>query len=163
VRLEGVRSVSPKISLPTHTCEIVTRDGRLPDQKALARCIHGVGDPFTLGGVEARVAGRVTRRKGDLLLEIAGTGEQLRLRPLRHKVQWDRKSKKEQPATPAERNAYHSLAARWKGEPLEVEVVGPVRDPGDGKPATLEVREFTPDPKPPATSGAPGDQTQIAK
>jgi hypothetical protein len=148
------------MSLPTHTCEVVPQGGRLPDLKALARCIHAVGDPFTLYGVEARAVGRLVRRKDGLVLEIAGTGERVRLRPLRRKVQWDRKSKKEQSATPAERNAYRDLSARWTGGPLEVEVVGPIQGDGGGKPMILEVREFTPDPKPLSHSDPTHDKIQ---
>jgi hypothetical protein len=157
-----VRSVSEKISLPAHTCEVVPENGRLPDLKALARCIHGVGDPFTLYGAEAHVVGRLARRGGGLVLEIAGTGEVVRLRPLRHKIQWDRKSNKEQPMTPAERDAYKTLAARWKGEPLEFEVAG-LHDDGDGKSWTLEVREFTPDPKPISRTESANDKAPTKK
>ena len=111
-----------------------------------------MGDPFTLRGVEARVSGRLARRGKEVTLEITGTGERLVLGPLGRKVQWDRTSRKEQPATPAEKAAYKNLTSGWDGKPQAVQVVGPLVPRREGKPLLLEVREFTriPKPSPPA-------------
>ena len=144
---------------------IVPRKGRLPDLGLLARRIREVGDPFTLRGVEATVEGRLVRDKSRFNLELTGTGERVRLGPLTHKVQWDREAKREQPATPAEKNAYKALTAKWDGKPRLIRAVGPLVEQGKGKPFLLEVREFTWDPKAPipAPSNAKENAAPSAK
>lgn len=121
---------------------LVTRGGRLPNVPALARAIHSVGDPFTLRGVEATVDGCLERRGNQWALRVTGTRDLLLLIPLQHKVQWDPRERREQPATATERGAYVRLAGQALLEGRAVRVVGPLRVGSAGEVPRLEVREF---------------------
>lgn len=117
--------------------------GRLLDLKALARCIEQTGNQSALRGVEATVNGVLIQEKARWLVRASKTGETFVLAPLREKVQWDVKAKRRVPPTDKERSAFKSLAAKWRDKPVSVQVIGPVTKPEEGKPPTLEVREFT--------------------
>jgi len=137
-----VKSVSERADAHTWTCRVQTSDGRLPDMKALARCIREVGEPFSVRGVEATVDGLLIEEEGRLTLWATGTGEKLRLAPLRRKVQWDPRAKRDYPPTQRERNAFKNLVAQWKGSSRLIRIIGPLAEAGEGEPLTLEVREF---------------------
>jgi hypothetical protein len=141
-RLEGVESVSDSASAATWTAEIVTRKGRLPDLRALARAIRSAGDPFTLRGVEATIDGRLERRGDQLALRVAVSGDLLLLAPLGHKVQWDPRLMREQPATAEERAAYARLGEEAVQEGRPVRVVGPLVGSDTSEVPKLEVRQF---------------------
>jgi hypothetical protein len=141
-RLDGVASVSDRASAETWTAELVTRQGRLPNLRALARAIRSAGDPFTLRGVEATVDGCLERRGNQLALRVTGTGDLLLLVPLMHKVQWDPRQRREQPATAEERGAYTRLAGQALLAGRSLRVVGPLREGSAGEAPRLEVREF---------------------
>jgi hypothetical protein len=140
-RLEGVQSVSDSASAETWTGEIVTRKGRLPDLRALALAVRSVGNPFTLRGVEATIDGRLEQRGGQVALRVSVTGDLLLLAPLRHKVQWDPRLKREQPATAEERAAYTRLAEQAVQEGRSVRIVGPLVESSAGELPALEVRQ----------------------
>ncbi len=118
-------------------------EGRLPDLQALSRCIREVGDPFSVRGVEATVEGWLLEDSGHLKLRLTHTGELMRLLPLSRKVQWDRRAKGPLAPTRGEGNACRDLAAKWKGKPFLVRVVGPLVEVGKGVLPDLEVRQFT--------------------
>jgi hypothetical protein len=118
------------------------RDGRLPDPELLARALYETGAGATLRGVEATVEGRLVRTDGEPRMQLSGTGEVVRLAPLRSKVQWNVAAKREQAATNAERQAYRRLLRQQKPESAPVRVIGPlILAPGEGV-LTLEVRAF---------------------
>ena len=121
------------------------RGGRLPDLRALARHISDMRVGARLRGVEATVVGHLVARGDDLLLTVAGTGEVVRLAPLRRKVQWDVPGKREEPATDEERTAFRRLlqSRRARRSSPLFRVVGPLIEGAAGKPMTLEVRQFS--------------------
>ena len=122
------------------------RGGRLPDLRALARHISDMRVGARLRGVEATVVGHLVARGDDLLLTVAGTGEVVRLAPLRRKVQRDVRGKREEPATDEERTAFRRLqqqSRRSRGRSPLLRVVGPLIEGTAGKPMTLEVRQFS--------------------
>jgi hypothetical protein len=141
-RLAGVASISDRLSAETWTAEIVTRRGRLPDTRALARAVRSAGDPFTLRGVEATIDGCLEDRGGQLALRVSGTRDLLLLAPLRHKVQWDPRLEREQPMTAEEGTAYTRLTAQSVQVGRPVRIVGPLVETGAGVLPTLEVRQF---------------------
>ena len=137
--------MSEQASAQTWTCEIQMQDGRLPDIAGLERHLRNGRVGASLRGVEAIVEGSLAEEKGEILLRVSGTGQIVRLAPLRHKVQWDVAAKREQSPTDAERNAYVRLRARWRRQPLPVRVTGPLTQSPDARYYTLEVREFDTD------------------
>ena len=140
-----MQTISRRASAKDGTCQIRMRGGRLPDLRALARHLSDLRVGARLRGVEATVVGRLVARGDDLLLTVAGTGEMVRLAPLRRKVQWDVPGKREEPATDEERTAFHRLlpqSRRARRSPL-LRVVGPLVEGAAGKPMTLEVRQFS--------------------
>jgi hypothetical protein len=148
-RLDGVTSISEAPDPIAWTCELTTRDGRLPSLPALARAVAGVGSPFSLRGVEATVTGVVTSSPAGPILRASSTGETFLLAPLTAKVQWDSRVKKDQPMTPAEQTAYDRIARAVEPGPRSMRVVARVVGaPGStGSPAplgewVLEVRDF---------------------
>ena len=142
-----MQTISRRASAKDGTCQIRMRGGRLPDLRSLARHISDLRVGARLRGVEAAAVGRPVARGNDLLLTVAGTGEVVRLAPLRRKVQWDVPGKREEPATDEERTAFRRLLqqsrrARRGRPPLLLRVVGPLTEGAGGKPMTLEVRQF---------------------
>ena len=138
-----MKSVGQRANPDTWTCQVETREGRLPDLKALSQAVRKVGRPFSVRGVEATIKGHLVMQSGKLVLRVSGSGEALCLVPLRQKVQWDPRSKHSYPPTGDERDAYKNLATGWKGRPSRIQVVGPlVGAEGAGLPS-LEVRQFT--------------------
>ena len=141
-----MQTISRRASAKDGTCEIRMRGGRLPDLRALARHISDMRVGARLRGVEATVVGDlVAARRGALLLTVVGTGEVVRLAPLRRKVQWDVPGKREEPATDEERTAFRRLL---QSRPVprslpRLRVVGPLLEGAVGKPMTLEVRQFS--------------------
>lgn len=137
-----MHSVSERLHPQTWTCKIVPRGGRLLDLGAITRAVQGVGDSFLVRGFEATVAGWLLRRGQEVVLRIGGSGQELRLQPLRHKVQWDRARGRPQDATPREREALHRLLASWQGGPRRVVITGPLVDNAAGRLPDLEVRQY---------------------
>jgi hypothetical protein len=135
--------VSERADPKAWTCEVRTRDGRLPDVAALAQGILDMGLGARLRGVEATLDGTAVERDGTLWVESAGTGEVVRLAPLRRKVQWDVARKRLQRPTRAERLAYDRLRRELRAESRPIRVIGTLVPSADGGPVTLEVREFS--------------------
>src|SRR5687768_4714306 len=118
------------------------RDGRVPDVSALARYLRECGAGATLRGVEATVDGWLAEENGALLLRVTGTGQTLRLAPLRRKVQWDVERSREQVIPERERTAFDRLRRQVPALCPPVRVTGPLVEGAAGQPHTLEVREF---------------------
>jgi hypothetical protein len=137
-----VEYVSEAADAKSWTGEVRLRDGRLPDVPAVARYLRECGAGTTLRGVEATVDGWLAEENGRLLLRVAGTGQTLRLAPLRRKVQWDVERSREQAFTGPERGAYECLRREVPGLCPPVRVTGPLVEGAAGDPYTLEVREF---------------------
>jgi hypothetical protein len=140
-----VETISERASAQTWTCEITMQAGRLPDPDAIARHILATRTGAKLRGVEATVVGTLATGQAVWTLVLSKTGETVELAPLRRKVQWDVKAKREQALTPQEKRAWATL--RKQKYPLEsrLEVIGPleVRKRSDGTPQTvLQVRAF---------------------
>jgi hypothetical protein len=138
-----VQSVSDRVSAATWTAEVVMRAGRLPDPQRFARAVGSVGAPFTLRGIEVTVEGVLVEEGGRLALRIPATGQVLELVALGHKVQWDRRHEREQPATAEERAAYERLRAEGRQQPRRIQVVGPLVAADEQTPPVLEVRQYS--------------------
>ncbi|HKS36161.1 MAG TPA: hypothetical protein VJW76_03155, partial [Verrucomicrobiae bacterium] len=119
-RLEIVESMAPQPDKAAGTGELRPRDGQLPDLDMLAKALRDTGAGARLRGVEGTIDGELAREENDFVLRISGTKTVLRLRPLTQLVQRNR-----QP-TDDEKAAFQTLAAKWKGRPLQVRVVGPL-------------------------------------
>ena len=137
-----MKLVSDQACPETWTCQIVTPNGEQPDLAALSRCVHEVGDPFVVRGVEVTVDGNLVKKDGRLALRIAGSGEVLSLVPISRKVQWSTGGKAVMPLTLKEKEAYDRIGSLWNGEPRAVRVVGPLVTTGRSDLPLLEVREF---------------------
>lgn len=134
--------VSDQACSETWTCQIVTQNGRLPDLSALSRCVHAVGDPFVVRGVEATIDGELVQGNGRLAFRVSGGGEVLILAPLSRKVQLNVTEKVDLRPTRKEKEAYERLASLWSGEPRAVRVIGPLVNAKSQDLPVLEVREF---------------------
>jgi len=141
-RVDGIKSVSEDANSHTWTCEIETKGGRMLDLQALARAIRGVGDEFSLRGVEATVKGWLIKDEGPFLVRWAGSGGNLELAPLSRKVQWDPRLKRTYPLSTEEKAAFGRLVSKWRGRPVSVRITGPLVKTKSGKAVGLEVRQF---------------------
>jgi hypothetical protein len=136
--------VSDRACPKTWTCQIVLADARLPNLKMLRDGLReGVGNLFTIRGVEAVVEGTLVRKDNRAVLRLPERLGELEVAVLKRKVQYDPKAQREEPATPDEREAHARLLAQWDGQPRTVRITGPLTQPNDdGLPAVLEVRLF---------------------
>lgn len=135
LRLDYIESVATLPDRQGATGELRTKKGRVPEVNALRTAIRELGAGATLRGVEATITGDVVKQGGNLVLEVATTGETLRLAPLTTPVQ--RGANVSEP----ERNAFAELTSRSKGDPLKVRITGPLRArAAPDAPQTLEVR-----------------------
>jgi hypothetical protein len=122
------------------TCEIRLKDGRLPDLRKLHQHIRGMGVGASLRGVEVTLGGRVVEESGEVMLRLDGTGETVRLGPLKQKVQWNKNRKRARVPTAEERSAYSRLMGAMRGTSLTV--TGPLNPGREAEPHMLEVRQF---------------------
>jgi hypothetical protein len=141
-----VEAVSETASASTWTGRVWMYAGRpLPDLDALARDIVAFRVGARLRGVEATLEGELVADDTALYLRRAGSGEEVRLVPLVHKVQWDVARGIEEASSPRERAAHERLrdAAGSPGQPRRLRVIGPLMEetPAAGK-YLLEVRDF---------------------
>jgi hypothetical protein len=137
-----VKEVSQRVCPNTWTCGLTTREERLPNLEMLSRAIRAVGDPFRVRGVEATVDGHLVDEGGRLALRLSSSRDLLRLAPLGHKVQWDRRLNREQATTRQERSAYARLARGRRFLRRRLRVVGPLVATKGGKATVLQVRQF---------------------
>jgi hypothetical protein len=137
-----VSEVSERVCPNTWTCRLTPRDERLLNLETVSRAVRAVGDPFRVRGVEATVDGDLLRAGGRLALRISRSRDLLRLAPLGHKVQWDRRGNREQAPTDEERSAYARLVHGRRSPSRRVRVVGPLVAARDGKPIVLQIRQF---------------------
>ena len=137
-RLEGVESISERCNRQAGTGELCLKNGRLVDPDALAKQIADIRVGARLRGLEAAVDGTIENQDGKPVLRVSKSEEILQLAALTTKVQIDAlKSKKPDPPTKEEKQAYKRLLADFKGQPKPVRVTGPLRS---GR--KLEVRAF---------------------
>jgi hypothetical protein len=122
---------------------VVPRGPQLLDPQALSRAVRGASAQFRVRGMEATVDGCLARQGRRILLRIGGSGGLLRLAPLRHKVQWDRRRNREALPTESELLAFRRLLDRRHALGRRVRVIGPVVVTADGQPPILQVRQFS--------------------
>ena len=137
-RLEGVESISERCNRQAGTGELRLKNGRLVDPDTLAKQIADIRVGARLRGLEAAVDGVIENRDGKSVLRVSTSNEILQLTALTTKVQIDAlKTKRPDPPTKEEKQAYKQLLMRVKDQPQRVRVTGPLR-PGK----KLEVRAF---------------------
>ena len=141
-RLDGVTSISQTPDPVAWTCEMTTREGRLPSLTGIARAVHAVGNPFSVRGIEAVVVGTIETTPAGPILRASRTGESFALAPVTRKVQWDSRIKEDQPILPEERAAYERLVKDAGARATTVRVVGRVAEGAPGGAPILEVRTF---------------------
>lgn len=134
--------ISEQACPETWTCRLVTARGLLPDMDSLTRAVREVGHQFWVRGAEVTVDGVMINRGGRPAVRIDGSGEIVVLASLSRKIQWDTENNIEEAVEPVERMTYERLAARWRGDPCRVRVVGPLRVNGKDEDPVLEVREY---------------------
>lgn len=143
-KVPGFKSVSQRVDPTAWTCEVRTRDGRAPDFAKIEQTLRaGIGEQFSLRGIEAKVSGTMRKSGNDFIVRLSGSGQVLKLAGLTRKVQWDPHLKADHAITDAERGAFDALRGRWRGKARTVQLTGPLRaaQPGEAYP-TLEVRTF---------------------
>lgn len=137
-RLEGVESISERCNRQYGTGELRLKQGRLTDPLVLSKQIADIRVGARLRGLELTVDGFVEKKDGKPILRVSKSNEILELAPLTAKVQIDAlNSKKPEPATKQEKQAYKNLMARLKGESVAARLTGPLRNG-----MKLEVRTF---------------------
>ena len=137
-RLEGVESVSERCNRFAGTGELRLKNGRLIDPQTLAKQIIDIRVGARLRGLEATIDGFLERKDGKPVFRVAKSNELLELASLTTKVQIEAiKSKKPEPPTKEEKNAYKALRSRAKSEPQPMRITGPLRAG-----TKLEVRTF---------------------
>ncbi len=134
--------ISEQACPKTWTCRLVTAGGGLPDMDSLTRAVREVGHQFWVRGAELIVDGVMVNQGGRPAVRIDGGGEIVVLASLSRKIQWDTENNTEEAVEPEERTTYERLAARWRGDPCRVRVVGPLREKGKDEDPVLEVREY---------------------
>ena len=143
-RLDGVTSISETPDPVTWTCEMTTREGRLPSLSAITGAVRAVGNPFSVRGIEVVVDGSVEMTSRGPVLRASGTGERFALAPATRKVQWDSRTKQDQPLSGSERSAYERFTKEVLGQTVRVRVMGRVVDAGPKQDPILEIRTFSP-------------------
>jgi hypothetical protein len=129
LRLDGVESVSDEADFDTETLTLRSREGRLLDPQVVAKYITALGVGARLRGLEATIAGTVTKRESRYALVVSGSGEVLPLDDCGTKVQYRYETKKPHPRTAAERRAFKSLQKDVGDAAREAVITGPlVRD-----------------------------------
>lgn len=137
-RLEGVESVDERCNREKGTGGLRLRQGRLTDPTTFAKQIADIRLGARLRGLEATVDGTLEKNGGKAVLRVSKSNELLQLAPLTTKVQIDAlNTKKADPPSKDEKNAFKTLTRRFKGESLPVRVIGPLRSG-----MKLEVRAF---------------------
>jgi hypothetical protein len=137
-----VQSVSENACPKTWTGAIIMENGQLPDLKAWRDGFREVvGEAFTIRGVEVVVDGRLIQVDGQIALEVSGSGQVLRLAPLRRTVEWDVGRGRPREPSAEERRTYQTLTASWDGRSRRVRIVGPLGEPHEGRLPVVEVRE----------------------
>jgi len=137
-RLEGVESISERCNRQYGTGELRLKQGRLTDPLVLSKQLAEIGVGARLRGLEATVDGFVEKKDGKPVLRVSKSNEILQLAPLTAKVQIDAlNSKKPEPLTKREKQAYKDLMARLKKESVPARLTGPLRSG-----LKMEVRAF---------------------
>jgi hypothetical protein len=137
LRLDYIDSVASLPDRKNATGELRTKNGRVPDVDSLSTAIRELGAGATLRGVEVIIDGDVVKQGVNLVLNVATTGETLRLAPLTKPVQ------RGADVSETERNAFVELTSRSARDALKVRITGPLRArTAPGAPQTLEVRIF---------------------
>lgn len=147
--------VNEAASVPTATCQLRFRDGRLPLVQNLAQHILDIRIGARLRGMEAVVDGNVERRGRDLVFITPAADQPIFLSSLKTKVQvrFDirKRRNRKDPPTAQERDAYRRLLAEFERAKigpgtLPVRVTGPVMESASSGQRTLNVRDFQWDP-----------------
>ena len=114
------------------------KNGRLVDPNVLAKQIADIRVGARLRGLEGTVEGFIDKTNGKPVLRLSKSKDILTLIPLTTKVQIDAiKTKKAEPPTKSEKQAFKALLRRIKDQPELVRVTGPLRTG-----MKLEVRAF---------------------
>ena len=122
-RLEGVKEVSAEADAATWTCQVLRKDGRLPDVASIGKAIKSAGSHFELRGVEVVAVGMIVEATDGLRLKLDKTQEEVRLLPIAHKVQWSFRHQEPLPISARERSAF---AAVSKAARRRVRITGPL-------------------------------------
>jgi hypothetical protein len=146
-RLGGVESVAKAPDAYNSTAHVhLTDHEMLPDVEKWRHDFKATAnDAYGFRGVEVTIEASVVTKDSALFLRLPNQTREIRLAPLRHKLQWNFKKGSPRQPEPDEAAAFESLAAEVrkvsKGE-LRAMVTGPLVQQ-DGV-STLEVREFFP-------------------
>jgi hypothetical protein len=115
----------------------------LPDPVLVSRHLESERIGATLRGLEITADGTLERASGELVLRLSGTGETVRLRPVRKSVFWNVARKRARKLSDEERSACSRLQSEWRDRAVPVRVVGPLTWDAEKSERVLEVRSFT--------------------
>jgi hypothetical protein len=146
-RLTGVESVGKSPDAYNSTAYVYLKDrDALPDVGHWRKDFRAIAnDAYGFRGVEVTIEASIVAKDGALSLRLPNEKGELRIVPLKHKLQWNFKKGTARQPEPDEAAAYESLsteAEKASKAGLRVLVTGPLVE-SDGQPA-LEVREFFP-------------------
>lgn len=102
-----------------------------------------VGQLYIFRGVEVTVEAELVAIGDKIALKSPGLKQPLVLAPLKHKLQWNFKKRQPREPEPGELAAFDELVKLRQsraGEPLLVQVTGPLQSASDGP--VMEVREY---------------------
>jgi galactose oxidase len=142
--LDGVKSVAAAPDTYNCTARVMLKQLDPPDVLHWSEQFRdAVGEIYAFRGVELTIEGKVVQKNGELELHLPNDTPPMALAPLDHKLQWNFKKGRARQPEPDEAAAYNQLALRYaiaRGEPMTVQVTGPLEHVDQG--TVLEVREF---------------------
>src|SRR6185295_18779271 len=118
-RLTGVESVGKSPDAYNSTAHVYLKDrDALPDVEKWRQDFKSVAnDAYGFRGVEVTIEARVISQDETLSLRLPNQKSELRLAPLKHKLQWNFKKGRARQPEPDETTAYDSLQAAARKAP----------------------------------------------